>query len=96
MVADRGLNSNENLVKLLDMGCDFVIAQKIKNLGKDMAEKVRSDDWQGMHIDTQSGEVLYKWRKMAVDKPLYETKINPVTGKRSSNNNKEIGDLPVT
>ena len=96
VVADRGLNSNENLVKLLDMGCDFVIAQKIKNLGKDMAEKVRSDDWQGMHIDTQSGEVLYKWRKMAVDKPLYETKINPVTGKKSINRNKEIGNLSVT
>lgn len=96
VVADRGLNSNENLVKLLDMGCDFVIAQKIKNLGKDMAEKVRSDDWQGMHIDTQSGEVLYKWRKIAVDKPLYETKINPVTGKKSINRNKEIGNLSVT
>lgn len=43
VVADRGLNSNENLGKLLDMGCDFVIAQKIKNLSQDMAEKVRSD-----------------------------------------------------
>ena len=33
---------------------------------------------------------------MAINKPLYEIRINPVTGKKSVNRNKEIGMLDVT
>ena len=96
VVADRGLNSNENLSKLLEMKCDFVIAQKIKNLGQQVGEKVRTDPWDGVHVDTQTGEVLYQWRKMEVEKPLYETTIDPASGKKTVNRNKETGKLSVT
>ena len=96
VVADRGLNSNENLSKLVEMKCDFVIAQKIKNLGREMGEKVRTDPWDGVHVDTQTGEVLYQWRKMEVEKPLYETTIDPASGKKTDNRNKETGKLSVT
>ena len=96
VVADRGLNSNENLSKLLEMKCYFVIAQKIKNLGQQVGEKVRTDPWDGVHVDTQTGEVLYQWRKMEVEKPLYETTIDPASGKKTVNRNKETGKLSVT
>lgn len=96
VVADRGLNSNENLSKLLEMKCYFVIAQKIKNLGQQVGEKVRTDPWDGVHVDTQTGEVLYQWRKMEVEKPLYETTIDPASGKKTVNRNKETRKLSVT
>ena len=93
VVADRGLNSNENLVGLKKIGCDFVIAQKLRNCSDEQKALVLSDtEWENT-VD-ENGEILYKFKKIDVTKSIFETHINPETGKKSQSS-KPTGTLDV-
>ena len=83
VVADRGLNSNEKLTELIKMGCDFVLAQKIRNCKQEQRDQILDDaDWENV-ISEQDGVVLCRYKTLAMKKPLYETRINPETGRKS-------------
>lgn len=83
VVADRGLNSNENLTELIKMDCDFVLAQKIRNCKQEQRDQILDDaDWENV-ISEQDGVVLCRYKTLAMKKPLYETRINPETGRKS-------------
>lgn len=83
VVADRGLNSNENLAELKKIGCDFVLAQKIRNCKQEQKDQIFDDaDWENV-VSEQDGIVLYQYKTLTMKKPLYETRINPETGRKS-------------
>lgn len=78
-VADRALNSSENLFALRQIGCDFVIAQKFKNASADEKKAIIDQNtWQQSTSD-ENGEILYHYKTIEVNKPLYETRISPTT-----------------
>lgn len=78
-VADRALNSSENLFALRQIGCDFVIAQKFKNASADEKKAILDQNtWQQSTSD-ENGEILYHYKTIEVNKPLYETRISPTT-----------------
>ena len=81
VVADRGLNSNENLTKLSQRGCKFIMAQKIKNSNPDIQEKIFSDKWDYTRKD-ENGNITYKAKFIRVKKDIYETKISEKTKRR--------------
>jgi len=54
IVADKGINSKINLKKITDRGYDYIFASRIKNLKKDIRQKIFKDDYQEM------GEISYK------------------------------------
>lgn len=54
IVADRGINSKINLKKIRDKGYDYILASRIKNMKKDIRQKIFKDDYQEM------GEISYK------------------------------------
>lgn len=83
VVADRGLNSNENLSELRKMGCDFVLAQKIRNCKQEQRDQILDDTGWEHVISEQDGVVLCRYKTLAMKKPLYETRINPETGRKS-------------
>ena len=83
VVADRGLNSNENLSELMKMGCDFVLAQKIRNCKQEQRDQILDDTGWEHVISEQDGVVLCRYKTLAMKKPLYETRINPETGRKS-------------
>ena len=66
IVADRGLNSTENLNMLLNKQLGFVVAQKVSNLSKDLEKQMLNlDDYQttmvpGVDIDSPETMVKYK------------------------------------
>ncbi len=93
VVADRGLNSNENLKGLLDLGCDFVIAQKVRNCAEEQQKQILDENGWTSTID-ESGEILCRYKTLDLTKTLYETRINPKTGKKIPTR-KEIGSLDV-
>ncbi len=94
VVADRGLNSNENLAGLRDLGCDFVIAQKVRNCTAQQKESILNDgNWEDTVL-SDDGEVLTRYKTIEQKKTLFETKINPATGKKVRSS-KEIGELDV-
>lgn len=83
VVADRGLNSNENLSELRNIGCDFVLAQKIRNCKKEQKDQILDDaEWENV-VSKKDATVLCRYKTLAMKKPLYETKINPKTGRKS-------------
>lgn len=93
VVADRGLNSSENLVALQNLGCDFVIAQKIKNCDAKVQQQIfNNENWEKVLADKETGEITCKYKKLAVSKDLKETKISEKTGKKY-NTSKIIGTL---
>lgn len=83
VVADRGLNSSENLSKLKSMNCDFVIAQKIRNCSQEIQDEILDDaNWEQTVFDEQTGEVFCRYKHLSVPRELRETKISPKTGKK--------------
>ena len=93
VVADRGLNSNENLVGLKKIGCDFVIAQKLRNCSEEQKALVLSEaEWKNT-VD-KDGVLLCKFKKIDVTKPIFETRIDSETGKKSQSS-KPTGTLDV-
>lgn len=62
VVADRGLNSNENLSELRKMGCDFVLAQKIRNCKQEQRDQILDDTGWEHVISEQDGVVLCRYK----------------------------------
>ena len=94
VVADRGLNSNENLAGLRDLGCDFVLAQKVRNCTAEQKKSILNDgNWEDTVLG-DDGEVLTRYKTIEQKKTLFETKIHPVTGKKVRSS-KKIGELDV-
>lgn len=92
VVADRGLNSNENLLKLNDLGCEFIIAQKVRNVSREIQGQILSEDnWSEFMIDAE-GEVLLKCKNLDIPRELFETKISQKTGRKYTSN-KVIGTI---
>lgn len=86
IVADRGLNSNENLVSLLELGCDFVIAQKLRGCKKNMRELILNNcNWQYFDKDS-NGNIIAKYKSIESDLEIYETIIDEKTGKTKKTN----------
>jgi transposase len=94
VVADRGLNSSENLKALKDLKCRFVIAQKVKNCpAEKRAQILNQDNWEQINYN-EDGEVLCKYKVLDVDKDIYESKISETT-KRKYQTSKVIDTLSV-
>jgi transposase len=70
IVADRGINSKINLKKIRDKGYNYILASRIKNMKKDIRQKIFKDDYQEM------GEISYKVisyiNKIKEDNQIYE------------------------
>lgn len=95
VVADRGLNSSENLSKLKSMNCDFVIAQKIRNCSQEIQDEILDEaNWEQTVFDEQTGEVFCRYKHLSVPRELRETKISPKTGKKY-NTSKSIETMDV-
>lgn len=74
VVADRGLNSNENLKSLLDMGCDFVIAQKIRNCPQEIQKQIFDvSRWQTTQVDMATGEITLRHLNLELSREIRET-----------------------
>ena len=87
VVADRGLNSSQNLFALKDIGCDFVIAQKFKTAASKIKRQILDpDNWEEF-ICNEDGEVQCRYKTLSVDQALYEMKESPKTHRnyRTSN-----------
>ena len=82
VVADRGLNSNENLSALREAGCDFVIAQKIKSCAAWQRELILSDAGWEQCMD-KDGEVICRYKTLDMKKPLFKTESSPGNGGRA-------------
>ena len=81
IVADRGLNSNENLLKLKELGLDFVIAQKVKNCSETFRESILdNENWDSFHY-THEGEITAKYKTLNTERTIYKTKVSEKTGK---------------
>lgn len=84
IVADRGLNSTDNLNMLLEKKLGFVVAQKVSNLNKELEKQMLNlDDYQtavvpGVDMDSPATKVKYKVCK--TKKTKYG--IDEETGKR--------------
>ena len=94
IVADRGLNSNENLKELNQLGLKFVIAQKVKNCNSDIKSKILNEEnWGRIHAN-DDGEVLLKYKTLHIKRPIFKTKISKKTGKAYSSS-EQIDELDV-
>ena len=93
VVADRGLNSNENLLGLKDIGCDFVLAQKVKNSTKELRKQILDDgNWDETVMD--GDEIVCRYKTMDLSKTVFETKISKTTG-RKYQSSKKVDSLDV-
>jgi len=54
IVADKGINSKINLKRITDKGYDYILASRIKNMKKDIRQKIFKDDYQ------ERGEISYQ------------------------------------
>ena len=77
VVADRGLNSGDNLLGLQECGCKFVIAQKLSNCDSAAKAKVLDDNW-GSTVKDDDGEIVLKYKRLDIKKDVFETKITPL------------------
>lgn len=94
VVADRGLNSNENLTGLKKLGCDFVLAQKVKNCSEEQKQLILSDNnWDKTFVD-EDGVVACRYKTLNMKKELFETKIDPITGKKKQSR-KPVDEMDV-
>lgn len=84
IVADRGLNSTENLNMLLNKQLGFVVAQKVSNLSKDLEKQMLNlDDYQTTMVpgvDIDSPETMVKYKVCKTTKTAYS--VDETTGKR--------------
>ena len=94
VVADRGLNSSENLFALRQIGCDFVIAQKFKNASTTEKKAILDqNNWQKSAYD-ENGELVCRYKTIGVNQPLYKTKTSPTT-KRNYKTTKVIDNMDL-
>lgn len=77
VVADRGLNSGDNLLGLQECGCKFVIAQKLSNCDSATKAKVLDDNW-GSTVKDDDGEIVLKYKRLDIKKDVFETQITPL------------------
>jgi len=84
IVADRGLNSTDNLNMLLNKQLGFVVAQKVSNLSKDLEKQMLNlDDYQTTMVpgvDIDSLETMVKYKVCETTKTAYS--VDETTGKR--------------
>ena len=84
IVADRGLNSTDNLNMLLNKQLGFVVAQKVSNLSKDLEKQMLNlDDYQTTMVpgvDIDSPETMVKYKVCETTKTAYS--VDETTGKR--------------
>ncbi len=79
VVADRGLNSSQNLFALKDIGCDFVIAQKFKNSSEEIKKQILDQaNWEQFVCDDDA-EVACQYKTIEVTQNLYEMKESQKT-----------------
>lgn len=91
VVADRGWNSDENLQALQRLGCDFVLAQKVKNCtAAERRQILATDNWEQTLTDADG--IVLQYKTLMKDKPLYTTKISAVT-RRKYRVGRPIGQL---
>ena len=79
VVADRGLNSSQNLFDLKEIGCDFVIAQKFKTGNAEIKKQILDNDNWEQFICNDDGEVSCRYKTLNVTQNLYEMKESPKT-----------------
>jgi transposase len=74
IVADKGINSKINLKRITDRGYDYIFASRIKNMKKEIRQKIFKDDYQEM------GEISYQVinyiNKIKEDNQIYELSEN--------------------
>jgi len=84
IVADRGLNSTDNLNMLLNKQLGFVVAQKVSNLSKDLEKQMLNlDDYQTTMVpgvDIDSPDTMVKYKVCETTKTAYS--VDETTGKR--------------
>lgn len=84
IVADRGLNSTDNLNMLLNKQLGFVVAQKVSNLSKDLEKQMLNlGDYQTTMVpgvDIDSLETMVKYKVCETTKTAYS--VDETTGKR--------------
>ena len=74
VVADRGLNSCQNLFDLKDIGCDFVIAQKFKTTSEHLKEQILDhENWQKF-VCNDEGEVVCRYKTLDVKQDRKSTR----------------------
>ena len=94
VVADRGLNSSQNLLKLSEKGIDFVIAQKVRNCSAEKQEEILSDENWRTTLATDEGEILCRYKTLDVMREVRESRISEKTGRKYITNN-VLATLPV-
>lgn len=87
VVADRGLNSCQNLFDLKDIGCDFVIAQKFKTTSEHLKEQILDqENWQKF-VCNDEGEVVCRYKTLDVKQELFEMRESPTTHRNYKTSN---------
>lgn len=61
VVADRGMNSNDNLIYLSEEGHHFVVSYTLKKASAEIKEKClcAAEDWDVADCDKETGELIY-------------------------------------
>lgn len=79
VVADRGLNSCQNLFALKEIGCGFILAQKFKNASSEIKKQILdTENWEQFICD-EDGEVSCRYKTLKVKQNLHEMKQSPTT-----------------
>lgn len=63
MVADRGMNSSENLCVLHDRNCNFVISYTLKKASKKIMDAALCGEWEAVFYDSE-GNMTYATKKL--------------------------------
>lgn len=59
VVADRGMNSADNLIFISDNSHHFVVSYTLKKASKDIKDKCLGGDWTHIEYDELTGEITY-------------------------------------
>ena len=87
VVADRGLNSCQNLFDLKDIGCDFVIAQRFRTTSEHLKKQILDqENWQGFVYNEEGAEVC-RYKTLDVTQELYEMRESPTTHRNYKTSN---------
>ena len=87
VVADRGLNSCQNLFDLKDIGCDFVIAQKFKTTSEHLKEQILDqENWQ-QFVYNDDGAETCRYKTLDVTQELHEMRESPTTHRNYKTSN---------
>ena len=78
VVADRGLNSKNNLSELRKAGCDYIVAHTLQRLKKTDQDLIFNEqDW-NVRFDQDSGEVLWKYKSIPLEDAEIPIETNAV------------------